>query len=166
MCNDKNVSLSNSIVKGILAGTNSDNNTRILNLSEAFTGLKEIGATEEEALNILNSEISLVSENEQSMASISPKLFDLFGSQHVPDALNNAYEFMNEYNLSWDEYEHALTVLLSAYSPEDLAKDSGIITYYLIRLGAAKTKFIESREDFESIEDLENYVLSEMKKRY
>lgn len=188
MCNDKNVSLSNPIAKGILAGINSDNRTRILNLSEAFSSLKESGANEEEALSILDSEISLISENEESTTSISPGLFDIFGSQYVSDALTNAYEFMNDYHISWDEYEHALSVLLSAYSPDDIAKDSGLITYYLIRLGAAKSKYIESRdnlesiedlkqdadkykfigsrEDFESIEDLENQVLSEMKKRY
>lgn len=156
MCND--ISTPKSLASLVLSGLVPKEDLRLQDLPKTFTALRSYGVTEEESLEIISFEVSTLKEYEITRAnSISPTLIDIFGIQHVKDALSYAYLFLDEFELSLDEFDHVLRTLLKEYKPEQLILNPEIIRYFL------KSRAIMDKKYFESIEDLENKIIENLR---
>ena len=157
MCNNEMVSSSKSVANIFFSGLALREELRLQDLPKAFTALRSYGATEEEALEVLSHEVSTLKDYETNQTnSIASDLIDIFGIQHVKDAISYAYLFMEDFELSFDEYKYVLTTLLKVYRPEQLILNPELIRYFLVRLD------LSDKDNFESIQDLEDSIIRNM----
>ena len=161
MCNNDIYSTTPKSVASIFfSGLALREELRLQDLPKAFTALRSYGATEEEALDVISHEVSTLRDYETNQASsIAPDLIDIFGIQHVKDAISYAYLFMEDYELSCDQYKSVLNTLLKVYRPEQLILNPELIRYFLIKLD------VSDKEKFESIQDLEESIIRSMATR-
>ena len=157
MFNNELSNPSKSVANLFFSGLALREELRLQDLPNAFTALRSYGATEEESLEVLSHEVSTLRDYETNQAnSIAPDLIDVFGIQHVKDAISYAYLFMEDFELSCDQYKYILTTLLKVYKPEQLILNPELIRYFLIRLN------LSDKDKFESINDLENSIIRNM----
>lgn len=90
--------------------------------SNALIALRAYGLTPAASEELLSHELCVATMNHGIIPaiSISPMLIELFGEQHVEEALSYAYYFMQEYGLDINEYQIILIDLLKDNKPEEL----------------------------------------------
>lgn len=115
---------------------------------QALVALRTYGMTEKEAQCTLEVEGLLVEDYDRNnQKSLAPELIELFGAQHVNDALSYTYLFLEDFKLFWLEYKKALLLLLKVFRPEELILNPELIRYFLSKL-TIKEKCI--LDDFDS----------------
>ena len=132
------------------------------NATKALTELRTYGLTEKEAESVIIEETH-VAVNDHGIIpdeAISPGLIEMFGIQHINDALAYTYLYMDDFDVSWDIMKMSLNSLLEVYRPEELILNPEIIRTFLESLEEAyNVRFFE-----EEISDscLYSTILSEL----
>ena len=103
------------------------------NATKALTELRTYGLTEKEATAVIIEETH-VAVNDHGIIpdeAISPELVEMFGIQHINDALAYTYLYMDDFELPWDIMKEVLNSLLDIYRPEELILNPEIIRTFL-----------------------------------
>ena len=90
--------------------------------NKAIKVLRTYGLSLETAERIISAETD-VAVNDHGIiptTAISPYLIEIFGEQHVEEAMEYAYLFMDDYDIEWCDYQAMLQMLLKAFEPEEL----------------------------------------------
>lgn len=125
---------------------------------KALVALRSHGLSEKEAQEIIDVEgiIAIHDYDREQNNSLSPELFEIFGIQHVVDALSYAYLYMTDFNLEWNEYKEILNALLQVYKPEELISNPEYIRYFINNLK------LDEEEMLEKLKELENESIISM----
>jgi len=110
--------------------------SEITDSTKALISLKSYGLTAEGAQSILDTEsiIAFQDYDREQNVAYSPELIEIFGVQHITDALYYTYMFMDDFNLEWSEYKEILYILLKVYKPEQLISSPEYIRCFLSAL--------------------------------
>ena len=109
------------------------------NPRKVLVGLRSYGLTEQEAFNLIFKENDLLADYEKSQqAALSPELLELFGAQHVEDALDYAFYYMDKFKLDWSKYKEILLILLTVYKPEELISNPELIRFFISNIDIKK----------------------------
>lgn len=128
---------------------------------KAIRALRTHGFNEEEA-NLVISNEALVSIKDYDIHpdySIAPILVKAFGKQHLKDAIEYAYYYMDEYDINVETYLVCLNCLLEVYRAEELATNPEKIRALLTKL-FLNEKF-EEIAGFDDMDEEEKYGISE-----
>lgn len=116
---------------------------------QALVALRTYGMTEREAQYTLDAEGLLVEDYDRNnQKSLAPELIEIFGSQHVNDALSYTYLFLEDFELLWLEYKNALLTLLKVFRPEELILNPELIRYFLSKLTIKENCITDDLENF------------------
>jgi len=101
--------------------------------SKALTALRTYGlpSTLAEEIIAKESHIAIYDHSIIPKKSIAPALIEMFGEQHIQDAITYAYLFMEEYGVSFEEYSLVIESLLSVFRPEELIISPSKIRFYI-----------------------------------
>ncbi len=120
--------------------TNGNNNfelsVSIGNAAKAAIALRSYGLSESEAQEVITSEsvIAIYDHGIVPQKALSPELIEVFGPQHITDALSYSYYYMEEFELDWDLYKFILATLLEVFRPEELITNPDYINYFIRKL--------------------------------
>lgn len=128
---------------------------------KAIRALRTHGFNEEEA-NIVIINETLVSIKDYDIHpdySIAPLLVEAFGKQHLNDAIEYAYYYMDEFEINVETYLTCLNCLLEVYRPEELVTNPEKIRAFITAL-FLNEKF-EKINGFADMDEEEKYGISE-----
>ena len=101
--------------------------------SKAALALRSYGLTQKEAEETISKE-SVVAIYEHRIIpknSISPDLIEIFGIQHIEDAIAYSYLYMDEFDIEWDILKLILNNMLCVFRPEELILNPELIRNFL-----------------------------------
>ena len=97
--------------------------------------------------------------------SMAPTLIEFFGEQHVDEALEYAYLYLDEFKLTFDEYLNVLQALLEVFRPEEIIISPELIRTFLGNvLGLVTESFIYGGLDTisKAVASLDDETIREM----
>ena len=101
---------------------------------KALISLTSYGITHEEAKKIISVESIFSHDYDIRQKSIAAELLELFGEQHLIDALHYAYYYMNSFKMDWSEYKAVLLKLLEVHEIEDLICSPHLIRAFISKI--------------------------------
>lgn len=105
---------------------------KVRDSQKALLALRASGLPAERAEELLDIESILADDFDIRQNSITEELIELFGEEHVEDALSYAYHYMNRFELSWSDYKKELLYLLETHKASDLIVEPHIVRSHLL----------------------------------
>lgn len=129
----------------------------LVDISKALVSLRSYGLTEKEAQATIDVESLLVTDyDRQDQKSLAPELIEIFGYQHISDALSYTYLYLDDFKVLWTEYQKVLYTLLRVYRPEELITSPELIRYFMNKLTIKDERIVTC------ITDLQNEAIIKM----
>lgn len=135
-------------------------------VSKALTALRTYGLSAQVAEDVIanESEVAIYDHGIIPKFAISPSLIEMFGEQHIDDAISYCYLFMDEYDLPWANLNLILSALLNVFRSEELILNPEKIRFFINSLDNKMTWRMREKasEDEANIsrDDLLSEVLS------
>lgn len=112
------------------------------NVTKAITALRTYGLTQKVAEEVISNE-SITAIYDHGMIpkeALSPYLIEIFGEQHINDAISFTYLFMDDFDIDWEHFKMILNTLLRVYRAEDIIVTPEKIRFFINAI-ENKTKF-------------------------
>ena len=101
--------------------------------NRAELALRTHGLTALEAEEVIQQETTIAINMYRIIPtkSLAPELIQIFGAQHINDAIAFVYYYLNEEGVTWNSLKCVINTLIKVYRPEELIRYPDYLRYIL-----------------------------------
>lgn len=118
--------------------------------NKAALALRSYGLTVQEAEEVISKEsvVAIYDHGIIPKKAIAPDIIELFGMQHINDAISYLYYYMDEFDIDWEVMQMVLSTMLRVLRPEEIVLNPDCIRLFIESILVLITEKTEDELEF------------------